>query len=132
MSFLRRTLDRIHPHVVKGAKYEKLYALYEAIDTLFYSPSDVNAGRTHVRDAIDLKRVMIYVWLAAMPCVIMGCINVGMQANTALLGSGVTELVGWRGELLDLFGIGINPDSCLLYTSPSPRDLSTSRMPSSA
>ena len=27
--------------------------------------------------------------------------------------------------------IGMNPD-CLLYTSPSPRDLSTSRMPSSA
>ena len=25
-----------------------------------------------------------------------------------------------------------NPDTCLLYTSPSPRDLSTSRMPSSA
>ena len=28
-------------------------------------------------------------------------------------------------------GIGI-PTLCLLYTSPSPRDLSTSRMPSSA
>ena len=28
-------------------------------------------------------------------------------------------------------GIGANSD-CLLYTSPSPRDLSTSRMPSSA
>ena len=26
----------------------------------------------------------------------------------------------------------INPETCLLYTSPSPRDLSTSRMPSSA
>ena len=27
---------------------------------------------------------------------------------------------------------GTNPWICLLYTSPSPRDLSTSRMPSSA
>ena len=27
---------------------------------------------------------------------------------------------------------GVAPDSCLLYTSPSPRDLSTARMPSSA
>ena len=31
-------------------------------------------------------------------------------------------------NLLDKYKI----DSCLLYTSPSPRDLSTSRMPSSA
>ena len=28
--------------------------------------------------------------------------------------------------------IGVQPEGCLLYTSPSPRDLSTSRMPSSA
>ena len=28
--------------------------------------------------------------------------------------------------------IGARTDACLLYTSPSPRDLSTSRMPSSA
>ena len=28
--------------------------------------------------------------------------------------------------------IATNPSTCLLYTSPSPRDLSTSRMPSSA
>ena len=55
MSFLRRTLDSIHPHVTEGGKYKKFYALYEAVDTVFYSPSDVNKGRNHVRDAIDLK-----------------------------------------------------------------------------
>ena len=32
----------------------------------------------------------------------------------------------------DSFSLGANGDDCLLYTSPSPRDLSTSRMPSSA
>ena len=37
------------------------------------------------------------------------------------------ELVG--GAAIDAYGEAIN---CLLYTSPSPRDLSTSRMPSSA
>ena len=31
-----------------------------------------------------------------------------------------------------LFGIDPWTNTCLLYTSPSPRDLSTSRMPSSA
>ena len=111
MSFLRRTLDNIRPHVMKGGKHEKWYAFYEAIDTLFYSPEDVNKGKIHVRDSIDLKRVMIFVWLAAMPCVLFGCYNVGLQANEALQALSLTEVEGWRGEFLRFFGIGINPDS---------------------
>jgi len=111
MSFLRRTLDSIHPHVAPGAKYQKFYALYEAIDTIFYAPADVNRGRNHVRDGIDLKRVMIYVWLAAMPCVAMGCYNVGLQANTVMQSMGITEVLGWRGEIFALFGIGVDPTS---------------------
>ena len=35
-------------------------------------------------------------------------------------------------ELADVAGVGDQVKACLLYTSPSPRDLSTSRMPSSA
>ena len=111
MSFLRRTLDNIHPHVTAGGKYQKFYALYEAIDTIFYSPADVNRGRNHVRDGIDLKRVMIYVWLAAMPAVAFGCYNVGLQANTVMQSMGITEVIGWRGEILALFGVGVDPTS---------------------
>lgn len=113
MSFLRRTLDNIRPHVMNGGKHEKWYAFYEAIDTLFYSPEDVNKGKTHVRDNIDLKRVMIFVWLAALPCVIFGSYNVGLQANEALQTLSMSEVQGWRGELLRFFGVGINPDSLL-------------------
>jgi len=109
MSFLRRTLDSIHPHVTEGGKYQKFYALYEAVDTIFYSPADVNQGRNHVRDGVDLKRVMIYVWLAAMPCVLIGCYNVGLQANSVMASMGVTEMVGWRGDVLALFGVGNDP-----------------------
>ena len=111
MSILRRTLDSIHPHVTQGGKYQKFYALYEAVDTIFYSPADVNQGRNHVRDGIDLKRVMIYVWLAAIPCVLMGSYNVGLQANTVMQSMGLTEVMGWRGDVLALFGIGIDPTS---------------------
>ena len=113
MSFLRRTLDSLHPHVTEGGKYQKFYALYEAVDTIFYSPADVNRGRNHVRDGIDLKRVMIYVWIAVMPCVVMGSYNVGLQANTEMASLGLTELAGWRGDILSFFGIGHNPESML-------------------
>ena len=111
MSFLRRTLDSIHPHVTGEGKYKQFYALYEAIDTIFYTPGDVNTGRNHVRDGIDLKRVMIYVWIAAMPCVFMGCYNVGLQANEVMASMGLTEVVGWRGDILAMFGIGNDPTS---------------------
>ena len=113
MSFLRKTLDNLHPHVVRGGKYEKFYALYEAIDTIFYSPADVNKGRNHIRDGIDLKRVMIYVWIAAMPCVLMGSYNVGLQANLAMQSLGLTEVMGWRGDILTLFGSGIDPNNIM-------------------
>ncbi len=111
MSLLRRTLDNIYPHVTEGGKYHKFYALYEAVDTIFYSPADVNHGRNHVRDGIDLKRVMIYVWLAAMPTMLMGCYNVGLQANSVMQSMGITEVVGWRGDMLTLFGVGVDPNS---------------------
>jgi len=111
MSILRRALDSIHPHVTDGGKYKQFYALYEAIDTMFYSPADVNQGSTHVRDGIDLKRVMIFVWIAAIPCVIMGSYNVGLQANTVMQSMGLTEVVGWRGDMLAMFNIGVDPTS---------------------
>lgn len=111
MSMLRRTLDRIYPHVAENGKYKKFYALYEAVDTVFYSPSDTNQGANHVRDGIDLKRVMIFVWLAAIPCVLMGSYNVGLQANTVMQSMGLTEVAGWRGDILSMLGIGIDPTS---------------------
>ena len=44
---------------------------------------------------------------------------------------GEMTLLGGRGDSSSMGDSGIY-SSCLLYTSPSPRDLSTSRMPSSA
>ncbi len=108
---LRNYLDRLHPLFAKGGRFEKFYAVYEAVDTFFYSPPDVTKGAPHVRDGIDLKRVMIYVWLAVMPCVLMACYNTGLQANLALQSLGVEQAPGWRGHLIELFGAGHDPGS---------------------
>ncbi len=111
MSALRSFLDRAEPLFKKGGRFEKLYPLYEAVDTIAYSPGDVTRVAPHVRDGIDLKRVMIYVWLATFPAIAVGCWNVGYQANTALAALGQTQVDGWRGALLALFGTGIDPNS---------------------
>ncbi len=59
MARLRKMLDRIEPLFDKGGKLEKYAAVYEMIDTVFYSPSTVTRGTPHVRDAVDLKRVTV-------------------------------------------------------------------------
>ena len=111
MSRLRNYLDSIHPHFVKGGAYEKYYAIYEMVDTFLYTPKDVTAGSTHVRDAIDLKRIMTYVFIAALPCVIMAMWNTGHLANMAMADMGLTDLDSWRGLVTNL--VGYNPDSIL-------------------
>ena len=81
---IRQTLDNLEPHFHKGGKYEKFYALYEAVDTIFYAPASVTRSTTHVRDGIDLKRIMITVWMCTFPAMFFGMYNAGLQANEAI------------------------------------------------
>lgn len=110
MKFLRKVLDDLHPHFDKGGKLEKLYALYEAIDTFAFTPGDVTQGDTHVRDGIDLKRLMITVAVALVPCVIMACYNTGFQANSVLASKSM-EALGWRAQIMATLGLGHDPAS---------------------
>ncbi len=110
MKALRNLLDKLHPHFTHGGKFEKFYPLYEAIDTFTYTPGEVTGGAPHVRDAMDLKRVMITVVLALVPCFFMAMWNTGYQANSVMqLNGGSVE--GWRGVLLGLLGYSGNPNS---------------------
>ena len=111
MRGLRTFLDRVEPLFTRGGRFEKYHAVFEAVDTLFYSPPDVTRGAPHVRDAIDLKRVMILVVLAAVPCALVGIWNIGFQANSALQALGGESIGGWRGSTLALLGAGYAPGS---------------------
>jgi len=79
MKFLRNILDKIEPHFKKGGKLESLYPLYEAGDTFLYTPNDKAKKAPFVRDNIDLKRTMILVVMALLPCLLFGIFNVGHQ-----------------------------------------------------
>jgi len=107
---LRTILDNMEPHFHKGGKYESWYALYEAVDTIFYRPSDVTKTTAHVRDGIDLKRIMITVWACTFPAMFWGMYNTGFQANTILAEMGGTSIEGWRGALVAMFA-GHDPSS---------------------
>jgi Na+-transporting NADH:ubiquinone oxidoreductase subunit B len=113
---LRQTLDNLEPNFKPGGRYEKWYALYEAVDTIFYSPSHVTRSSAHVRDGMDLKRIMITVWFATFPAMFYGMYNLGFQANEVLAGAGM-GLDGWRGAIIGALG-GYDATSvwdCMLY-----------------
>ena len=113
---LRDTLDKLHPLFDKGGKFEKLYALYEAADTFLYTPGMVSRGMTHIRDSLDLKRMMSMVVVALVPCVLMALWNTGYQANLVLSqmeSQGLVASLDWHHDLHAWFGFGHDPKSFL-------------------
>ena len=109
---LRAFLDKIEHNFEKGGKYEKWYALYEAVDTVLYRPSSVTKTTAHVRDGIDLKRIMITVWLCTFPAMFFGMWNIGYQANVILEANPdlLAAQDGWRMALTAMFA-GFDPSS---------------------
>ncbi len=113
MSALRKLLDRIGKPFHPGGKLERFFPLYEAADTFFYAPAKVTRTGAHVRDAMDLKRMMILVVIACMPCVFMAMFNTGLQANLALDPAKAAQLDGWRHGVIGLLGVGYSPSSLI-------------------
>ncbi len=111
MKKLRAFLDNLEPLFTRGGRFERFHAIFEAVDTFLFSPGDLTRGSPHIRDAIDLKRVMILVVIAATPAALVGMWNTGFQANMAMQGMGLAGLEGWRGVVLPLLGAGYDPAS---------------------
>ena len=117
---LRTVLDKLEPLFKPGAPLEKLYPLYEANDTFLYTPGEVAHGSTHVRDAIDLKRMMSMVIVALLPCIFMAMYNTGFQAqkifaNGQAVPSSDTFFDAiwsgtWRFDLMNAIGLNFTSD----------------------
>ena len=103
---LRNVFDRIEPHFHKGGRYEKYYSIYEMVESLVYTPKTVTTVAPHARSYIDMKRIMTYVVLATIPCILFGLYNTGLQTNLAIAEYGAS---GWRAWIIETLGIGFNP-----------------------
>lgn len=99
---LRAFIDRkIAPHFHEGGRFKEYYVFYEMFDTMLYSPAETTRSASHVRDGIDLKRVMMTVWFAALPALFFGMYNAGYQANFQIA-EGFSAIPGWRTDLVQL------------------------------
>ncbi|MGC0224610.1 NADH:ubiquinone reductase (Na(+)-transporting) subunit B [Pseudooceanicola nitratireducens] len=102
---LRSFFDRIEPSFEKGGKYEKFFPLYEMVESFLYTPKTVTTAAPHARSYIDMKRIMTYVVLATVPCILFALYNTGLQTNMAIAEFGAS---GWRAAVIEALGIGFN------------------------
>ncbi|MBL7870558.1 MAG: NADH:ubiquinone reductase (Na(+)-transporting) subunit B [Cyclobacteriaceae bacterium] len=85
MNFLRNQLDKVKHSFEKGGKLEKYFYAYEALETFLFAPNTTNGEKgSQIRDAIDLKRLMMTVIVAMIPCLLFGIWNVGHQHFLAI------------------------------------------------
>ena len=102
---MRAILDSVEKQFQPGGRLERVYPLYEALDTFLYTPGSTTRGASHVRDGIDLKRMMVTVVISLLPCVAMALYNTGYQANLAI-SQGALPLDTWQTSALTALGFG--------------------------
>ena len=83
MSGLRNLVDKIKPTFEKGGKLGFLHSTFDAFETFLFVPNTVTKRGAHVRDCVDLKRVMIMVVIALVPAMLFGVWNTGYQHSLA-------------------------------------------------
>ena len=110
---LRSYFNSIEPNFQRGGKYEKYYPIFEMVETIFFTSNTVTKVAPHARSFVDMKRVMTYVVISTIPCVLWALYNTGLQTNTALSSLDIKEISGWRISLLQLTGIGLDSQSLI-------------------
>ena len=108
---LRSYFNSLEPHFEKGGKYEKYYPIFEMVETIFFTSNTVTKVAPHARSFVDMKRVMTYVVISTIPCIMWALYNTGLQTNTALASVDIQNHSGWRIALLQLTGLGIDSES---------------------
>ena len=99
MKFLVEQMKNMEKLFHKGKPLEKFYPLFEAGDTFLLTPGKVATKAPFVRDSVDIKRVMIFVVIALIPCICMGIYNVGYQMLLAQGKETVLAQCVWLGLL---------------------------------
>lgn len=86
---LRDTIDKIKPNFEEGGKFARFHSTFEAFETFLYTPNKVTTNGAHIRSYVDMKRSLIAVVFALIPCFIFGTWNIGYQ-HFLSLGQDVT------------------------------------------
>jgi Na+-transporting NADH:ubiquinone oxidoreductase subunit B len=104
MKFLRTFINNIKPSFVEGGKYNKWFPLFDALENLFFTTSGKTKNPIHVRDGLDIQKLMVTVWLAAFPAMFFGIYNLGNQSLDYLNQINSLNTGDWHHYLVALVG----------------------------
>lgn len=107
---LRDKLDEIGRRFEKGQPLARFYPLYEALDTILYTPAHRTRTAAHVRDGLDQKRMMITVVVGLIPCILFAMFNTGYQSALAIE-KGAAPLDNWQETVYQALGLGYDPNA---------------------
>ena len=99
MKFLENFFDKNRP-----SKDKDYFYLYEVIQNFFFSSKVATTGKTHIRDRLDIQRVMVVVWLATFPAMFWGMYNMGFWGLDYMQKGGFTSTGDWHNVLVQLVG----------------------------
>ena len=108
MKVLRDYLNNVKPNFVGGGKYTKWFPLFDAFENLFFSYGKKTSNPIHVRDAVDIQKVMVTVWLAAFPAMFFGMYNLGANSLEYLDLIGQQNTGDWHHYFVSIVGYDSN------------------------
>ncbi|HIF98536.1 MAG TPA: NADH:ubiquinone reductase (Na(+)-transporting) subunit B [Myxococcales bacterium] len=117
MKFLRDKLDKMAPLFEKGGKYEKFWPVFDLQASFLFTNGEVTRRASHVRDSTDMKRLMMTVVVALLPCMLMACWNTGYEGMLAIA-KGASPLDSWQTTLWQALGFSFDFKSnfhCVLF-----------------
>lgn len=106
MKFLEKFLDKNRP-----SKDNNYFYLYEVVQNFFFSSKVATTGKTHIRDRLDIQRVMVVVWLATFPAMFWGMYNMGFWGLDYMQKGGFSSTGDWHNVLVQ--AIGTDPNNHL-------------------
>jgi Na+-transporting NADH:ubiquinone oxidoreductase subunit B len=102
VKFLENIVHKMEPKFTKGGKLEKWNPLFESFATLAFTPALTTKKGAHIRDGVDLKRTMMTVIIALVPCLLFGIYNTGHWEMVAEAGN--RDLPYWADQGAKIIG----------------------------
>ena len=103
-AWLRSVNQRIKPMFMPRGTQAKWFPIYDAIENFIFSSNHKTTNPIHVRDSIDIQRIMVIVWLAAFPAMFFGMYNIGNQTLDYLSLVGTYNTNDWHHVFINFVG----------------------------
>ncbi len=97
MKILRKLIDSAYTILERNKIFTPLKPVLDAADSFFFGTDEVTQGAPHIRDTIDLKRYMITVLIAVLPCVAFGVYSYGLRVISLIM---ISYIFGGISEVL--------------------------------